>query len=95
MFKISIVETSDLRRLVVEGKLIPPCTMEVERAWKTAADQLEGRKLIVDLTNVTLIGPEGEDTLFKLKREGAKFCCADVLTKHLVKGLARKIRRPE
>jgi hypothetical protein len=42
MFKISIVETSELRRLVLEGKLIPPCTTEVERAWKTAREQLGG-----------------------------------------------------
>ena len=42
MFRISIVETSELRRLVLEGKLIPPCTTEVERAWKTAREQLGG-----------------------------------------------------
>jgi hypothetical protein len=95
MFKISIVETSELRRLVVEGKLIPPCTTEIEHAWKKAGEQLGGRKLIVDLTNVTLIGLEGEDTLFKLMREGAKFSCGNVFTKHVVKGLARKFRCPE
>jgi hypothetical protein len=95
MFKISIFETSELRKLVVEGKLVPTCTTEVERAWKKAREQLEGRKLVVDLTNVTLISWEGETTLFKLKREGAKFCCGDVFTKHVVKGLARKFRCPE
>lgn len=56
---------------------------------------IRGRKLIVDLTNVTLIGREGEDTLSKLMREGAKFCCGDVFTKHVVKGLAREFRCPE
>jgi hypothetical protein len=95
MFKISIVDTRGLRRLVLQGKLIPPCTTEVQRAWKTAGEQLEGRKLIVDLTNVTLIGREGEDTLFKLMLEGAKFCCGDVFTKHVVRGLARRFRSPK
>lgn len=56
---------------------------------------IRGRKLIVDLTNVTLIGREGEDTLSKLMREGAKFCCGDVFTKHVVKGLAGEFRCPE
>ena len=55
---------------------------------------IRGRKLIVDLTNVTLIGREGEDTLSKLMREGAKFCCGVFFTK-LVKGLAREFRCPE
>lgn len=41
---------------------------------------IRGRKLIVDLTNVTLIGREGEDTLSKLMREGAEFCCGDPST---------------
>jgi len=41
---------------------------------------IRGRKLIVDLTNVTLIGREAEDTLSKLMREGAKFCCGDPST---------------
>ncbi|MGA3091553.1 MAG: hypothetical protein ABSD75_23325 [Terriglobales bacterium] len=90
MFRISIVETQDQRKLVLEGKLIRPWTAEVESAWRSSGEQLCGRKLLVDLTNVTLISREGENTLFKLMREGAKFACGDVLTKHVLKQLARK-----
>jgi hypothetical protein len=93
MFKISIVETQGQRRLVVEGRLVPPWTAEVESAWRGAGQQLQGRKLIIDLTNVTLIGPDGENTLFKLMSDGAKFSCGDVLTKHVLKQLARRCRR--
>ena len=92
MFKISIVETHGQRRLVLEGKLIRPWTAEVESAWRSAAQQLDGRKLVVDLTNVTLISPDGENTLFKLMRDGATFFCGDVLTKHVMKQLARRCR---
>jgi hypothetical protein len=67
----------------------------VEDCRKTAGEQLEGRKLVVDLTNVVLIGPEGTNTLFKLMRDDAKFCCGDVLTKHVVRGRGRKFRCPE
>ena len=92
MIKISIVETHGQRRLVLEGKLIRPWTAEVESAWRSAAQQLDGRKLVVDLTNVTLISPDGENTLFKLMRDGATFFCGDVLTKHVMKQLARRCR---
>ncbi|PYV62174.1 MAG: hypothetical protein DMG97_41080 [Acidobacteria bacterium] len=92
MFKISILETRGDRRLVLEGKLAPPWTEEVESVWRSAAQQLQGRKLIIDLTNVTFISPDGENTLFKLMRDGAKFCCRDVLTKHVLKQLARRSR---
>jgi hypothetical protein len=90
MFKISIVDTQHRRRLVLEGTLVPPWTEEVERAWKGASEQLQGRKLFVDLSNVTLISPDGENTLLKLMEDGARFSCRDVLTKHVLKQLARR-----
>jgi hypothetical protein len=92
MFKMSIVETRSQRRLVLEGKLVPPWTAEVEGAWRSAGQQLQGRKLVIDLTNVTLIGTDGENALFGLMREGAKFSCGDVLTKHVLRKLARICR---
>jgi hypothetical protein len=93
MFRLSIVETNGQRRLVLEGKLISPWTAEVESAWRKAGEQLQGRKLIVDLTNLTLISHDGENTLFKLMSDGAKFSCGDVLTKHVLKQLARRCGR--
>jgi len=92
MFKISIVETHGQRRLVLEGKLVPPWTAEVESAWRHAAEQLQGRKLLIDLTDVTVISADGENTLFKLMSAGAKFSCGGVLTRHVLKQLARRCR---
>ncbi|HUA15932.1 MAG TPA: hypothetical protein VMG31_11580 [Verrucomicrobiae bacterium] len=92
MFRISTIETQSQRRLVVEGKLVSPWTAEVETAFKTAAEHLEGRKLVIDLTNVTVINRDGENTLFKLMRDGARFSCGGVLMKHVLKQLARRCR---
>jgi hypothetical protein len=92
MFKMSIVEAHGQRRLVLEGRLTPPWTAEVETAWKNASEQLQGRKLVIDLTNVTFISPDGEETLFRLMSNGARFSCGDVLTKHVLKQLARRQR---
>jgi hypothetical protein len=92
MFKISIVETHGQRRLILEGKLISPWTAEVETAWKMAGQQLQGRKLVIDLANVTLISPDGENILLKLMSDGAKFSCGGVLTKHVLRKLARRCR---
>lgn len=92
MFKISIVETPEQRRLVLEGRLIFPWTAEVESAWRTAGEQLQGRTLIIDLRNVTLISADGENTLYELMKQGAKFCCTGVLTKHVLRRLARRNR---
>ena len=90
MFKISITETPSKRTLLVEGKLIPPWTAELQRVWRDANMSLNGRKLAIDLSDVTTINPEGEDTLFDLMKQGAKFTCGGVLTKHVLKRLARR-----
>lgn len=92
MFKISVVETNNRRRLVLEGTLVDPWTEEVERAWRNAGEQLGNRTLTVDLKNVTLIGQDGENTLLKLMRNGAKFSGRNVLTGHLLRRLARRCR---
>lgn len=90
LFKISIVDTQRRRTLVLEGTLVRPWTVEVETAWKGAKEQLQGRKLIIDLRNITLINRDGENTLLSLMEDGAKFSCKGVLNKHLLKELARK-----
>lgn len=92
MFKISIVETQSQRRLLVEGQLIAPWTAEIESAWKKAAEELNGKKLLIDLANVTVISREGEDVLLQLMRDGARFTCRGVLLKHMLKKLARRCR---
>jgi hypothetical protein len=92
MFRLSIVDTNSQRKLVLEGKLVAPWTEEVESAWRGAQKQLDGRMLVVDLRNVTLIGRDGENTLLNLMRDGARFTGCGVLTKPLLRHLARKCR---
>ncbi len=90
MFKISIVETRSQRKLVVEGKLTEPWVPELLAAWRNAARDFDGRKLVIDLNSLTVISREGEDAIFDLMRQGAKFSCGSICTRHLLKRLARE-----
>jgi hypothetical protein len=90
MLKISIIDKNHERRLVVEGKLIQPWIEELNHSWRHAANGLQGRGLVIDLSNATVISREGEDAIFELMRQGAKFSCGGVLTKYVVKQLARR-----
>ena len=92
MFRLSTIEANGQRKLVLEGKLVSPWTQEVERAWRSARENSEGMNLIVDLSNVTLIGSDGEKTILDLMRDGARFTGCGVLTKHLLRQLARRCR---
>jgi len=90
MFRISVVDTRSERRLVVEGTLLGPWVGELRTSWRNACQERGGRKLIVDLRNLTTLSREGEDAIFDLIKEGAKFSCGNVLTKHVLKQLAQK-----
>jgi hypothetical protein len=93
MLKISVIDSRTERRLVLEGKLIAPWVAELRTEWKAANEGIEGRALVVDLRNVTVISQEGENALLELMREGAKFRCSGVVTKHLIKELVRRHKR--
>ena len=92
MFRISIVDTPVQRRLVVEGKLSDPWVAELCTTGRSAMRALEGRRLVIDLSGLTLISREGEDAIVDLMKQGAKFSCAGVLTRHVLKRLARRCR---
>jgi hypothetical protein len=89
MFKISTIDTRYKRRLVVEGKLMAPWANELLASWKDASLNLEGRKLVIDVSSLTVISREGEDAIFSLMKDGAKFSCCGVLTRYVLKRLAR------
>jgi hypothetical protein len=93
MFRISIADTPSRRTLIVEGTLVGPWVAELGRTWRNASQELDRRKLVIDLKNLTAIGREGEDAIFDLMKEGAKFTCGGVLIRHVLQQLVRKKRQ--
>jgi hypothetical protein len=63
---------------------------ELGTTCRNASQDLRGRKLVIDLTNVTAISPEGEDAIFDLMKKGVNSSSGGVLTKPVLKQLARK-----
>jgi hypothetical protein len=90
MFRISIYDTRSRRTLIVEGTLVGPWVDELGRTGRNASQELDGRKLVIDLRNLTAISREGEDAIFDLMKKGVRFTCGGVLTRHVLKQLTRK-----
>jgi ABC-type transporter Mla MlaB component len=90
MFRISTFDTPQERRLVVEGTLMSPWVAELRKTWGTAGASLEGRRLVIDLTNATRVDAEGEAAIFELMQDGAKFSCSGVVMRHVLRQLAHK-----
>ena len=66
-----------------------PWVDELAASWKDASRNLDGRKLVIDVSSLTVISREGEDAILNLMKDGAKFSCCGVLTRHTLKRLAR------
>ena len=93
MLKISLIDSSRQRRVIVEGKLIAPWAAELRNASQRARADLRGRELVVELQHVSTISQEGESVIVELINEGIQFRCRGVFTKHVVKELTRRARR--
>ena len=94
MLKISIIEIHNQRRLVLEGKLIEPWLAELISVCEKAREDLDGRKLVVELKNLTAINQQGENALIALMNEGVKFRGCGVFTKQVLRQLARRAQKP-
>ncbi|HEX8924545.1 MAG TPA: hypothetical protein VF786_02075 [Terriglobales bacterium] len=93
MLRISIVEARHERKLVLEGKLIPPWTNELRDVFERATQDLEGRELVIYAKTLTEISKEGESLLVAFRNQGAKFRCCGVFTKIVFRQLVQRARK--
>ncbi|MGA2236495.1 MAG: hypothetical protein ABSG23_13560 [Terriglobales bacterium] len=93
MLKISVVDSQNERHLVLEGKLVAPWTTELRKACEQAREGLNGRELVIDLKNLTVISQEGQNLLAAVMNEGIKFRSGGVFTKQVLKQLVRRTRK--
>jgi hypothetical protein len=91
MLKISVTNGPRQRRMLVEGTLVEPWVDELLGEYAKAKEHLDGRELVVDITNLSAISAAGEDALLNLIVDRAKFHCG-VFTKEVLKQLASKRR---
>src|SRR5689334_15386803 len=87
MLKITLIETPEEQKLVLEGRLMAPDLSELKTAWEGAHTKGEIRRRVVDLRNTTFIDPSGEQVLIAMKRQGAKFVACGVSTTHQLRRL--------
>lgn len=87
MLKITTIDTEGQRRLILAGAIVGPWATELSSAWELACDSLGERKLVVDLSAVTVVSSEGRSILRDMKNRGAEFVCRGVYIKHVLQNL--------
>ena len=96
MLKISIKDCQTRRVLVLEGKIIAPWTDELSRAaCQDNAGHRAGRELVVDVRGVTDISADGEEALYCLMAQGARFRGGGLFIQQVLKELAQRMRQED
>ena len=88
MLKITIHPEAGTTRLTLEGRLAGPWVEELDRCWREVAGS-GAKQLVVDLSGVTFIAPEGKAVLTKMWQQGGKLQAAGCLTTCIVDEIAK------
>lgn len=88
--RISIFEYESTMSITLEGRVAGPWVTELNRVWKETAPQLQSRKLIIDLRNVTYADSAGTDALKEIYSQShAKLIAASPWTEYLAKEIRK------
>jgi anti-anti-sigma regulatory factor len=93
MLKITLHDTPEQLQFQLEGRLIGAWVTEFEQCWSTAASIRGGRKVVVDLRDVTFIDEPGKDLLRRLTAQDVDLVARDALTKAIVEEVRRAGRQ--
>jgi len=90
MLRISSVDSRTRLKLVLEGELVAPWVAELRMMWQKVRAELQDRKLVIELRNVTLVSQEGENALLELMNQGARFRCSGMFARQVIEQVARR-----
>ena len=92
MLKITTHGSEASTRITLEGRLVGPWIAELERCWRESTESTAGRRLIVDLTGVTFVEPEGKALLTRMYQAGAELLASGCCMKSIVEDAKSRVR---
>jgi len=88
MLKITFQDTPEGTEVKLEGKLAGPWVEELERSWTEHSPQAS-ENVIMDLSDVTYIDPEGKRLLTRMVEKGVCFKGTHLMTKYVIDEITR------
>lgn len=88
MLRITIHKHQAATKLDLEGRLAGPWVEELKCCWGRVAGSPQSQ-VLVDLTGVTFIDPEGKALLTQMWRQGAKLHAVGCLTRCIVEEITK------
>ena len=93
MLRITVDNKPTEQTWLLQGRLTSPWTAELRCSWRKERAECQGRKRIVDLSEVTFIDESGEKMLAKMMNEGAEFVVRGLYAKHILEKLKGNLKR--
>ena len=88
MLKITFIDAPEGTKVKLEGKLSGPWVEELERSW-TEHSPRASENVIIDLSDVTYIDPEGKRLLARMVEKGVCFEGTHLMTKYVIDEITR------
>jgi anti-anti-sigma regulatory factor len=88
MLKITFNDTPGSTIVKLEGKISGPWVEELERSWIEHSPQAS-ENVIIDLSDVTYIDPEGKKLLTRMVDKGVCFEGTHLMTKYVIDEITR------
>lgn len=89
MLKITFQDNPESTTVKLEGKLSGPWVEELERSWVEHSPLASGN-VIIDLSDVSYIDPEGKRLLARMVGKGVCFEGTHLMTKYVIDEITRE-----
>jgi hypothetical protein len=84
---VTVTDTATEEKWILQGRLGWPWVNQLRGTWRNARRTAEGRKCIVDLSEVTFVDKIGERMLRIMAMQGAQFAGSGAGMKRLIERL--------
>lgn len=84
MLRIIVERNSNTATMKLVGRLAGPWLVELDRTWADIHGSNTGDDVLLDLSDVTFVTPEGRERLELMYRHGARFKTSGCFGKNLV-----------
>jgi ABC-type transporter Mla MlaB component len=87
MLRITVFETANEQRLVLEGQLTRSAVPELESAWEGIRKQRQNCECVIDLSETTCVDSSGKAALIRMICDGARLIANGLYTEYLIQKL--------
>lgn len=85
-----ITDAPFLQKWVLQGRLCNEWAIELQQKWAEMASTRQGRKCVVDISDVTSVDARGESVLLQMITEGAHVTASGPYMKHVLDDLSSR-----